>query len=172
MLWLSFLTLLMQGCPCGYYTDSKKPCRCNPGKIQNYIGKISGPLLERIDVHIEMPALKYKELIDTKEEESSGAIKQRVEEIRNIQYKRFKSEEVFYNSQMNSRLIKKYCLLNEEAKELLKMAINELGLSARGYDKILKVSRTIADLAGQEIILSEHISEAIQYRSLDRRWCN
>jgi magnesium chelatase family protein len=124
--------------------------------------------LDRIDIHIEVPALKYKELLSEKEEESSLQIKERVNRARKIQKDRFQKEGIFFNSQMNQRQIKKYCSLTQEAKDLLKMAIEELGLSARAYDKILKVSRTIADLYGKEIINSEEISEAIQYRSLDR----
>jgi magnesium chelatase family protein len=134
------------------------------------MGKISGPLLDRIDIHIELPAIKYKELSDTKEAEPSLAIKARVEKARAVQRGRFKTEGIFYNSRMNTRLVKKYCGLENEAKELLKMAMTELGFSARAYDKILKVSRTIADLAGSETILSPHVSEAIQYRTLDKQW--
>ena len=161
------------------------------------MGKISGPLLDRIDIHIELPSIKYKELSDTRDAESSKVIKERVEKARGIQRERFsaegarlsdgqgsascaegasalgrggKTEGIFYNAQMNTKLIKKYCNLGSEAKELLKMAMTELGLSARAYDKVLKVSRTIADLAESNTILAEHISEAIQYRSLDRQW--
>ncbi len=134
------------------------------------MGKISGPLLDRIDIHLEVPAIKYKELTDIKDAEASKVIQERVEKTRAIQRERFKDEGIFYNASMNTRLIKKYCILEEEAKELLKMAMTELGLSARAYDKILKVSRTIADLAGSETILAGHIAEAIQYRSLDRQW--
>ncbi len=135
------------------------------------MSKISGPLLDRIDIHIELPSIKYKELSDAKDGEASLVIKARVEKTRAIQRERFKSDEIFYNAQMNTKLTKKYCALEDEAKELLKMAMTELGLSARAYDKILKVSRTIADLAESNDILSEHISEAVQYRGLDRqRW--
>ncbi|MBU1906065.1 MAG: YifB family Mg chelatase-like AAA ATPase [Candidatus Omnitrophica bacterium] len=162
------LVSAMNPCPCGYYTDPKRTCRCNPNKILNYMGKISGPLLDRIDIQIELAAIRYRELTETKNAESSKEIKARVERTRSIQTQRFKSDKIFSNSQMNIRLIKKYCLLNDDAKELLKMAIVELGFSARGYDKVLKVSRTIADLGNSEAILAEHIAEAIQYRSLDR----
>jgi magnesium chelatase family protein len=124
--------------------------------------------MDRIDIHIELPSIKYRELTDTKEGESSAIIKARVEKARAIERERFKNDGIFYNAQISTRLIKKYCLLEDEAKELLKMAMTELGLSARAYDKILKVSRTIADLAGCEDIKVEYISEAIQYRSLDR----
>jgi magnesium chelatase family protein len=174
------LVCAMNPCPCGYYTDLKIPCRCNPNRIQNYMAKISGPLLDRIDIHIELPSIKYKELIDPRDTEPSVEIKARVERARSIQRERFsaeggsasggKSEGIFYNALMHGRLIKKYCFLDTEARELLRMAMNELGFSARAYDKILKVSRTIADLAGTDNILAQHISEAIQYRSLDRQW--
>jgi magnesium chelatase family protein len=164
------LVCAMNPCPCGYYTDPGKKCKCNPGKVQNYMNRISGPLLDRIDIHIELPSIKYKELADSKEAESSAAIKSRVEKARAIQRERFKTEEIFHNAQMNTRSVKKYCRLSAEASELLKMAMSELGLSARAYDKILKVSRTIADLETSEDILGKHISEAIQYRSLDRTY--
>ncbi|MCX5706964.1 MAG: YifB family Mg chelatase-like AAA ATPase [Candidatus Omnitrophica bacterium] len=164
------LVAAMNPCPCGYYTDPKRACTCGTTKIQHYLGKISGPLLDRIDIHIELPSVRYKELSETKEAEPSAMIKSRIEKTRDIQRERFLPEGVFYNAQMNTKLIKKYCILDNEAKELLKLAMNELGLSARAYDKILKVSRTIADLANSETILTEHISEAIQYRSLDRQW--
>lgn len=164
------LVCAMNPCPCGYYTDPKKACRCNTNKIASYIGKISGPLLDRMDIHIDIPAIKYKELVETREAEPSVSIKTRVERCRAIQRGRFKNEGIFYNAQMNTRLIKKYCALDAQSQELLKMAMQELGFSARAYDKILKVSRTIADLADSENISVEHISEAVQYRSLDRRW--
>lgn len=134
------------------------------------MGKISGPLLDRIDIHIEVPSIKYKELSDTKDAESSAFIKVRVERARKIQRKRFESDGIFYNGQMNTKLIKKYCFLNDESKKLLSMAMNELGFSARAYDKILKVSRTLADLEGSEVIAGGHIAEAIQYRGLDKEW--
>jgi len=158
----------MNPCPCGYYTDPKRACTCGTNKIQHYMSKISGPLLDRIDIHIELPSVKYKELSDTKDAEPSKIIKERIEKARLIERARFKTEAIFYNAQMNTKLIKKYCVLDSEAKELLRMAMNELGLSARAYDKILKISRTIADLAESENIKQVHLSEAIQYRSLDR----
>lgn len=163
------LVAAMNPCPCGNYLDPDKLCRCNPNKVARYMGKISGPLLDRIDIHIELPSVKYRELSDAKDGEASSEIKLRVERSRSIQRARFKEEGIFYNAQMNSKLAKKYCILDEGAKELLRLAMTELGLSARAYDKVLKVSRTIADLAGTEVILAEHISEAVQYRSLDRR---
>ena len=134
------------------------------------MGKISGPLLDRIDIHIELPSIKYKELTDTRDAKASKVIKERVEKTRWIQRERFKDEGIFNNAQMTTKLVKKYCILEDEAKELLKMAMTELGLSTRAYDKILRVSRTITDLAGSESILAEHIAETIQYRSLNRNF--
>ncbi len=162
------LVCAMNPCPCGYSTDPKKACRCNSSKIQNYLAKISGPLLDRIDIHVELTSVKYPELSDTRDAESSASIKIRVEKARLIQRSRLKTEGIFSNAQMQVRLIKKYCLLEESAQALLKAALTELGLSARAYDKILKVSRTVADLEGKQTIQAEHIAEAIQYRSLDR----
>lgn len=162
------LVAAMNPCPCGYLTDKHKACTCTTTKLQNYMNRISGPLLDRIDIHIDVPAIKYKELSDTKDSESSAAIKARVEKARALQRARFKQDKIFSNAQMNVKLIRKYCVLKEEAKELLGMAMTELGLSARGYDKVLKIAKTIADLAESEIIQAEHISEAIQYRSLDK----
>jgi len=164
------LVCAMNPCPCGYYTDPQKACRCNPNKIANYMAKISGPLLDRIDIHIELPSVKYNELTETKNTENSSSIKLRVEKTRKIQRQRFQNDGIFYNAQMNTKLIKKYCLLDSQARGLLKKAMTELGFSARGYDKILKISKTIADLENSEIINAEHISEAIQYRGLDRQY--
>jgi len=155
--WGFNLTKVMHPCPCGYYTDPKRARRCYPSKIARYMEKISGPLLDRIDIHIELPSIRYQELIDTKDAESSAAIKARVEKARTIQRERFKSEGIFYNAQMSTKLIKKYCILEEETRELLRMAMTELGLSARAYDKVLKVSRTIADLGGKAAIEAHHI---------------
>jgi magnesium chelatase family protein len=162
------LVAAMNPCPCGFYTDPHKQCRCNTTKIERYRSKISGPLLDRIDIHIEVPAIKYKELSSQDQPEPSANIKERVEKARGIQLKRFKDDGVFANSHMNHKQIKKYCSITPEGQNLLKAAIEELGFSARAYDKILKVSRTIADLAESENIQAEHISEAIQYRGLDR----
>jgi magnesium chelatase family protein len=132
------------------------------------MAKISGPLLDRIDIHVELPSIKYKELTDTQNAEDSKTIKKRVEIDREIQRTRFRDEGIFYNAQMHARLIKNYCVLEDAAKEILKTAMTELGLSARAYNKILKVSKTIADLEGKLTIEAQHISEAVQYRSLDR----
>jgi len=120
----------MKGCPCGYYTDPRRQCRCTPTKIQKYLSKISGPLLDRIDIHIEVPSLKYRELTDQAPAESSSSIKQRINKARRIQRQRFAEKKIFSNSQMSHKELKKYCILDKEANELLKMAINELEFSA------------------------------------------
>lgn len=165
------LVCSMNPCPCGFLTDPKKECHCNPIKIQKYLSKISGPLLDRIDIHIEVPPLRYKELSDDNPSEKSETIRERVDRARKIQLGRLRDYGIFSNSQMNYRLIRKYCKLNDSSRSLLKTAITEMGFSARCYDKILKLSRTIADLDGKLNIDPDHISEAIQYRSLDRnRW--
>ncbi|HPG37884.1 MAG TPA: YifB family Mg chelatase-like AAA ATPase [bacterium] len=163
------LAAAMNPCPCGYYTDPNKECTCSVPLIQRYLSRISGPLLDRIDIHIEVPAVKYKELSSQETGEPSARIRARVEQARHIQLERFKdSPHLFCNARMNSKEIRRYCTINEQGHELLKMAITKLGLSARAYDRILKVARTIADLEGGGTILPEYVSEAIQYRSLDR----
>ncbi len=167
------LAAAMNPCPCGYYTDPNKTCTCTTGMIQKYMSKISGPLLDRIDIHIEVPAVKYKELSSKVKGETSAEIRKRVVEARKIQQQRYSDiPNIFNNADMNSQEVRKYCQLDSGGADLLKMAITKLGLSARAYDRILKVSRTIADLEQSENILSQHISEAIQYRSLDRQLWN
>jgi magnesium chelatase family protein len=163
------LAAAMNPCPCGYATDPNKTCTCSINQIQNYMSKISGPLLDRIDIQIEVPAIPYKELADENKGESSESIRQRVVEARKRQESRFKEyPHIHSNADMRSREIRKYCQLNDQGQALLKNAIEKLGLSARAYDRILKVSRTIADIEGKEDILPSHVAEAIQYRSLDR----
>jgi magnesium chelatase family protein len=163
------LVCAMNPCPCGYFTDPAKECTCLPQQIQKYMTKISGPLLDRIDLHIEVPAVKYKELSSKEQGESSERIRERVIVSRTLQTERFKGRRgLFSNADMQSKDIREFCKLDEAGEELLKMAITKLGLSARAYDRILKVGRTIADMAGSPDIRPEHISEAIQYRSLDR----
>jgi magnesium chelatase family protein len=163
------LAAAMNPCPCGYFTDSTKECTCNSGMIQKYMSKISGPLLDRIDIHTEVPAVKFKELASSSVGEKSSEIRSRVIIARDIQQKRFADyPHIFKNADMNSKEIRKYCKLDSKCEELLKMAMTRLGLSARAFDRIIKVSRTIADLDKSDNILAQHISEAIQYRSLDR----
>ena len=158
----------MNPCYCGYFTSSFKPCRCSSHQIQKYRSKISGPLLDRIDIHIEVPELKYEYLSSRREEEASSNIRERVEKAIETQLQRFRNFGIYFNSQMTDRMIKKFCILDSKAEDLLKMAIRELNFSARSYNKILKAARTIADLADSEKITSDHISEAVQYRSLDK----
>jgi len=162
------LVAAMNPCPCGYFTDPKRECHCTPFQIQTYLSKISGPLLDRIDIHLEVPRLKLEHLTDKRRGEPSMEIRKRVDKVRDIQKTRYKDDGIYFNAHLESKELEKYCLLDKESEDLLKLAILELGISARAYDKILKVSRTIADLDGKDIIEAHHISEAISYRSLDR----
>jgi len=162
------LAAAMNPCPCGYFTDQFKECTCTPLQIQRYLSKISGPLLDRIDIHIEVPTVKYRELASPHPSESSAVIRERVARAREIQLEHLKGEKLYCNAQMSSRQIRKYCSVSEDSENLLEMAIDRLGFSARAHDRILKVARTIADLEGASYIEANHISEAIQYRSLDR----
>jgi magnesium chelatase family protein len=165
------LAAAMNPCPCGFFGDSTRECHCSPPQIQRYISKISGPLLDRIDIHIEVPAVKYKELRGVEEIESSAKVRQRVVLARQIQLDRYRGEKKIYaNAQMPPRLIRQHCSISVEGEKLLETAIQRLGLSARAHDRILKVSRTIADLEGAPAIQPKHLSEAIQYRTLDRTY--
>lgn len=158
----------MNPCPCGFFTDPKRRCHCSPLQIQKYLSRISGPLLDRIDIHLEVPRLTLEHLTDKRRGETSTDIRKRVEMVRSLQKERYKDDGVHVNAHLESKNIERYCVLDKESEELLKLAILELGISARAYDKILKVSRTIADLDGKDVIQAHHISEAISYRSLDR----
>ena len=160
----------MNPCPCGYLGDSTHECSCTQGQIDKYLGKISGPLLNRIDIQVEVLPVKYEDLKDKREEERSKEIKKRIVEARLIQMERYKHMGILTNSELSTKGIKKYCKVNKEAETLLKDAFELLGLSARAYNKILKVSRTIADLEKCKNIETKHIAEAIQYRSLDRKY--
>ena len=159
----------MNPCPCGYYNHPEKECVCAPGTVQRYLNKVSGPLLDRIDLHVEVTPVSFDEMTANRKAESSSEIRERVLAARERQHERFKDyPEIFSNALMPSQMVKEICQINEAGKTLLKTAMERLGLSARAYDRILKVSRTIADLAGTDQIRIEHLAEAIQYRSLDR----
>jgi len=162
------LVAAMNPCPCGYFSDPKHECRCSFHQIQRYRSKISGPLMDRIDIHIEVPAVPYKHLGSTASSEPSALIRTRVTRARDIQSKRFTRTSIFCNAQMSNRHLKMHCRVDEVSHSLLESAIDTLGLSARAFSRILKIARTIADLEDLEHISSDHIAEAIQYRSLDR----
>jgi len=159
----------MNPCPCGYYNHPEKECVCAPGIVQRYLNKISGPLLDRIDLHVEVTPVKFDEMVANTRTETSEQIRERVIKAREIQTQRFaKFDDVHCNAMMPSQMVKDICNVGSAGNALLKTAMERLGLSARAYDRILKVSRTIADLQNSETILTEHLAEAIQYRSLDR----
>lgn len=166
------LVAAMNPCPCGFFNDTHVTCTCTPKQIRQYLQRISGPLLDRLDIHVEVPRLKQDELMQKAEGECSASIRERVRKAREIQRRRFDGTGIFCNAQMGSRQIREYCRFSETVRTLLRGAISQLNLSARAYDRILKVSRTIADLAGEEEISAAHVAEAIQYRSLDRKYWN
>ncbi|MFQ5804769.1 MAG: YifB family Mg chelatase-like AAA ATPase [Candidatus Methylomirabilales bacterium] len=162
------LAAAMNPCPCGYLTDPQRECGCSPGEIQRYLGRISGPLLDRIDIHIEVPPLRYRDMAAEGGGEPAPVIRERVRRARALQTDRFKKSKIFCNAAMSPRQIRRYCQVGDEGQRLLETAVERLGFSARAYDRILKVARTIADLVAEESIHPQHIAEAIQYRSLDR----
>ncbi len=164
------LVASMNPCPCGYYGSKEKECSCTPDQISKYINRLSGPMLDRIDIHIEVTPVKYDALSSERETESSKTIKERVDKARTIQNERYKNVGIHSNAELNSELIKKYCKLDKESNEILKKAFEKLGFSARAHDKVIKLARTIADLDNEKNILSKHIAEAIQYRNLDRKY--
>ncbi len=162
------LVCAMNPCPCGFLGDPAKKCGCTPPQIRRYRGRLSGPLLDRIDIHIDVPAVKFKELTGDRPSEPSCDVKKRVDRARSVQLERFSKSDIYKNAAMNTKEIKKYCHIDEETKKILELAVERLGLSARAFTRILKVARTIADLEGSEAIETGHVSEAIQYRTLDR----
>ena len=159
---------VLHGCPCGYFSDPKHECRCTVYQIHRYRSKISGPLLDRIDIHVEVPAVPYNALKGTGKSESSARIRARVSAARQIQSRRFSRTRIHCNAQMNSRQIKRYCSIDEASHELLETAVDKLGLSARAHNRILKIARTIADIETAPELSERHIAEAVQYRNLDR----
>jgi magnesium chelatase family protein len=161
------LLAAMNPCPCGYYgTEGGQQCVCTPHQINRYVNKISGPLMDRIDMVVETSAVKYENLTGGKGSESSREIRKRVERAREIQLERYKKTKYLFNSQLNGAAINKYCSLGPSAQQLMNSAFRKMNLSARGYSKILKVARTIADLDGKDIIYENHLAEALQYRNL------
>jgi magnesium chelatase family protein len=164
------LVAAMNPCPCGYFNSVLKECNCTPPQIQRYLAKISGPLLDRIDLHIDVPEVKYKDLTGRTRGEPSRSISERVAKAREVQQARLNCSGIFCNAQMRPAELNQYCALDDATKNLLESAIQRLGFSARAYDRILKVSRTIADLEGCETIEQQHVAEAVQYRSLDRNY--
>lgn len=167
------LAAAMNPCPCGFWNDPTRECRCTPLQIQRYVGRISGPLLDRIDIHIDVPAVRFKELTGSDsahDPESSTEIRERVIAARERQRERLQSDKIFSNAAMTPRMIRKHCRIDAESEKMLETAMTRLGLSARAYDRILKVSRTIADLEGEADIRSTHVAEAVGYRSLDRTY--
>jgi magnesium chelatase family protein len=165
------LAAAMNPCPCGFWNDPTRECRCTPLQIQRYVGRISGPLLDRIDIHVDVPAVRFKEIAgDGASGESSEEIRARVASARERQSERFRGEGIFANAQMSPRQIRRHCRIDAECERLLESAMARLGLSARAYDRILKVSRTTADLEASEEIRPAHVAEAVGYRSLDRTY--
>jgi magnesium chelatase family protein len=162
------LVAAMNPCPCGYLTDPNRECTCSAHHVQRYKARMSGPLLDRIDIHVEVPAVRYKDLSSEENGECSEDIRKRVDRARAIQKQRFQRSQVHCNAQMSNRHIKRFCPIDDPSKRLMEMAIDRLGMSARAYTRILKIARTIADLEEKDDIESNHVSEAIQYRSLDR----
>ena len=160
----------MNPCKCGYFGDSRRQCTCTPTQVNRYRSRISGPLLDRIDIQVEVSNVDYEDLSSTENSETSAEIKKRVNKTRKLQLERYKDYNIYSNSQLDAGMLKKFCPLGEEENAILRAAFDNLGLSARAHSRILKVARTIADLEVSENIKSEHIAEAIQYRSLDRKY--
>jgi len=163
------LIAAMNPCPCGYFGSGSKRCRCTPGQIERYLSKISGPLVDRIDIHIDVPAVLFSKLRSSSRQLDSSVMKEQVIKARDIQTRRFGNGKLMTNARMTHKNVEKYCVLDSAGEQMLKHAMAEFGLSARAHDKVCKVARTIADMAGAEKITTEHIAEAVSYRKLDRR---
>ena len=159
----------MNPCPCGYFGDAYRECTCTPSQINRYRSKISGPLLDRIDMHITVGRVKYNEIMDMEKGETSALIRERIKKCREIQEERYLDENFYFNAHLDSKSLRKYCVLEKESKKILNAAMEKFGFSARAVDRILKMARTIADLEEKKDIESNHIAEAIQYRTLDRK---
>ena len=160
----------MNPCPCGYYGHPKRKCTCGPKQVKNYLSKISGPMLDRFDLHIEVAPVEFDDMSSDKKEETSAEIRKRVQAARNIQSERFKNTNITCNALITADKLQDMCPMDDNARKLLRNVFDKLGLSARAYDRILKVARTIADLDNQETIGKRHIAAAAQYRSLDRKY--
>lgn len=160
----------MNPCPCGFFGHPTKKCTCSPMAVSKYLNRISGPMLDRLDIHVEVPPVKYEELQGEGKEETSREIKARVDAARRIQTERYQNEDITCNARLTPALLKRYCVLTEDAEQILEAAFRSMGLSGRAYDRLLKVSRTLADLEGEEKISGAHIAQAIQFRSLDRKY--
>jgi magnesium chelatase family protein len=163
------LVAAMNPCPCGYLGDPRRPCKCAPPAVDKYLGRVSGPLLDRIDIHVEVPAVPFAELTAPADGTSSANMREQVLAARDRQRTRFGGDERLLNGRMTGRLIRKHCPLDSEGEGLLKSAMDDLGLSARAHDRILRVARTIADLDGRDRVEPGHVAEAIGYRTLDRK---
>ena len=164
------LVAAMNPCPCGYFGHPTRECTCSQNAVQKYLGRISGPMLDRLDLHVEVPPVDFAALNSNTKEESSKEIRARVNKARKIQVERYKGTGITCNAHLTPSMLKKFCIMSEEASKYLALSFERLGMSARAYDRILKVARTIADLAGSEIIEKEHIFSAISFRSLDRKY--
>jgi magnesium chelatase family protein len=162
------LVAAMNPCPCGYFTDPRRPCKCSAPQIDRYLARISGPLLERIDIHIEVPAVPVTALRGAQSGTDSATMRTQVQQALEAQRQRFGRDTTMSNGRMSSRQLRKHAVIDDDGERLLRQAVSELGLSARAHDKVLRVARTIADLAGEEQVKAVHLSEAIQYRRLDR----
>ena len=164
------LVAAMNPCPCGYYGHPTKQCTCSPNMVRKYLNRISGPMLDRLDLHVEVPPVDYKSLANTAKGETSAQIRQRVNRARQIQNERYKGTGISCNARITPSLLREACVMTDEAAQYLSRSFDELGLSARAYDRILKVARTVADLAQSEKIEKKHIFSAIRFRSLDRKY--